>query len=458
MTELNFSEKNELLTQTDVTEVVERLTSAEGEIQAKVFQEIITETEPGTIALLLESLPLDERYCRWLQISKNERVDVLSEMRADPRVDLINKIPEDELDDLFCELSSEDLIEWSESLSKKLVNRAFKQMGIRQQKRFNLYNQYAENEVGRYADHQMLVLQSQSSVDKAQRLFKRVELDCNDSIFIVNENNEFLGSVNQYDLFKADVSQSLLSIADEDMRAIKANTSLIDAAEAIEHSQQIELPIIADDNQLIGRLTLREATVIVREHYEFQLMAQAGLDEEDDLFSPVLKGSRQRALWLGINLLTAFLASATIGLFENVLTQVVALAVLMPIVASMGGIAGSQTLTLMIRGMALGQISHGNLWSFMKNEISIALINGLLWALTVGFIAGIWFKSDLIGITIGCAILINIAIAAFAGVIIPMILQKLHQDAALSGSVILTTVTDVVGFFSFLGLASLLII
>jgi len=169
-----------------------------------------------------------------------------------------------------------------------------------------------------------------------------------------------------------------------------------------------------------------------------------------------MKGAQRRAVWLGINLLTAFLASATIGLFENVLSQVVALAVLMPIVASMGGIAGSQSLTLMIRGMAMGQISAGNLFSLMKNELGIGIVNGFLWAIVIGLVAGWWFGEATIGIVIGCAILINMAVAAIAGVVVPMVLQKFNQDAALSGSVILTTVTDVVGFFTFLGMATLL--
>ncbi len=237
---------------------------------------------------------------------------------------------------------------------------------------------------------------------------------------------------------------------------MSADTSLIEAAEAIEHSSDIELPVVDEEGTLIGRLTLRTATALVREHYEARLMASAGMDESDDLFAPIVKGARRRAIWLGINLLTAFLASATIGLFEDVLAKVVALAVLMPIVASMGGIAGSQSLTLMIRGMAMGQISIGNLFSLMKNELGIGALNGILWAILIGLVAGLWFDDNLIGMTIAVAILVNMLVAALAGVAVPMILQKFNQDAALSGSVILTTVTDVVGFFTFLGLATLL--
>lgn len=444
--------------QPEIANMLEQITASEGKKQAAVFNEIIDETEPGTIAILLESLPLEERYLCWKQVVADIRVDVLTQMRSDPRLDLLQQIPDDELNDIFLDLTPEELIEWSDSLPQKMVTNIVAQMGKKQREQFHLYNQYSDDEIGRYADHQMLTMKATSKVGIAQRYFRRVKLDCCDSLFVIDDDNCYLGTIDKYNLFHADTEISIQSILNEDIRPINANSSLIDAAEAIEHSNQTELPIINENNQLIGRLTLRTATVLVREHYEFQLMAQAGLDENDDLFAPILKGAKYRAVWLGINLFTAFLASATIGLFEDVLEKVVALAVLMPIVASMGGIAGSQTLTLMIRGLAMGQITQGNTFSFMKNELGIGFINGFLWALLVGVIAAYWFNNTVIGFTIGVAILINIVVAALSGVLIPMLLQKVNQDAALSGSVILTTVTDVVGFFTFLSLATLLIL
>jgi len=205
-------------------------------------------------------------------------------------------------------------------------------------------------------------------------------------------------------------------------------------------------------------MTLKDGLQILRESHEAEIRAQAGLSEDEDLFSPVLRSSMRRATWLGINLLTAFLASWAIGLFEATLQQVVALAVLMPIVASMGGIAGSQTLTLIIRGIALGQISKGNLWPLLRKELSVGGFNGVLWACAIGLIAAWWFSDPMIGVVIGSAIAINILAAAVAGVFVPLVLDKLKIDPALSGSVILTTVTDVVGFVTFLGLGTLLLI
>jgi magnesium transporter len=442
--------------QIEVSQVVQQLTEAEGEEQAEVFSEILNEAEAGTIAILLESLPLDERYERWQQVQPEERVDVLNLMRADPRLGILKKMPDEELDLLFSQLSPEDLIDWSDSLPDSITDRALAQMGERQRKHFELYDQYDENEIGRYADHQMLVLNPDSTVAQGQRFFRRIDLDCNDHLFLVDANDKYVGTVRRYDLFKADADSLLSTLIWPDSRVISADSSLIESAETLEHSRELELPVVDDEGTLIGRMTLRTATALVREHYEAQLMATAGMDEDDDLFAPIIVGARRRAVWLGINLLTAFLASATIGLFENVLSQVVALAVLMPIVASMGGIAGSQSLTLMIRGMAMGQISAGNVVSLLKNELGIGALNGVLWAIVIGLIAGWWFDDVIMGIIIGCAILINMAMAAIAGVMVPMILQKFNQDAALSGSVILTTVTDVVGFFTFLGLATIL--
>jgi magnesium transporter len=187
-------------------------------------------------------------------------------------------------------------------------------------------------------------------------------------------------------------------------------------------------------------------------------MATAGLNEDEDLFAPVLRSSKRRATWLGINLLTAFLASWAIGLFEATLQQAVALAVLMPVVASMGGIAGSQTLTLIIRGLALGQIAKGNVSPLLIKEVSVGALNGVLWAMVIGVVVSFWFSSSSIGLVIAAAIVLNIIAAAFSGVLIPIILDKLKIDPALSGSVILTTVTDVVGFVSFLGLGTLFLL
>jgi magnesium transporter len=216
--------------------------------------------------------------------------------------------------------------------------------------------------------------------------------------------------------------------------------------------------VVDGQGRLLGRITIDDVVDVIREQAEHSMMGLAGLDEETDMFAPVLASSRRRAVWLGINLLTAFLAAWVIGLFEGTLQQVVALAVLMPIVASMGGIAGSQTLTLVIRGLATGQLERGNTRILLLKEAGIGLLNGILWALVVAVLAVIWFGNWAIGGIIAAAILLNLLCAALAGVVIPLTMRRVGIDPALAGSVVLTTVTDVVGFFAFLGLATLILL
>jgi magnesium transporter len=208
----------------------------------------------------------------------------------------------------------------------------------------------------------------------------------------------------------------------------------------------------------MGRITIDDVVGIIREEADHTIMSMAGLDEEQDMFAPVMTSAKRRAVWLGVNLVTAFLASWVIGLFEATLQEIVALAVLMPIVASMGGIAGSQTLTLVVRGLALRQVSHANAAQLMIKELSVGIVNGLLWAVVVAAIASVWFQDTDLGMLLGAAMVINLVCAALAGASIPLILDKIGIDPALAGGVLLTTVTDCIGFMAFLGLATIFLL
>jgi magnesium transporter len=245
---------------------------------------------------------------------------------------------------------------------------------------------------------------------------------------------------------------------DVDFKPINVNASRQEVAKIFEELDILSAAVTNDKGMLLGRITVDDVVDIIREEADRALMNMAGLDDEADMFAPVLTSSKRRAVWLGINLVTAFLAAWVIGLFQGTLEQIVALAVLMPIVASMGGIAGSQTLTLVIRGLALGQVDAGNTRILLLKEIGIGLINGVIWSLVVAALAIVWFGNWAIGGIIAAAILINLICAALAGLTIPLVLRRFGIDPALAGGVILTTVTDVVGFFAFLGLATLLLI
>ena len=239
-----------------------------------------------------------------------------------------------------------------------------------------------------------------------------------------------------------------------EVQPFNALTAAADVARRFEQYDLLSAPVVNEEGQLVGRITVDDVVDLIREEGEHHFMGSAGLSEDEDMFAPVMVSSKRRALWLGINLLTAFLASWVIGHFEATLDKIVALAVLMPIVASMGGVGGTQTLTLAIRGLALGQLSSKNAGYLLAKELAIALVNGILWAFVVGIIAGLWFNSTDIALVIAAAMMINLMAAAVAGALLPLALDRLGIDPALAGGVLLTTVTDVVGFLAFLGLAT----
>jgi magnesium transporter len=279
-----------------------------------------------------------------------------------------------------------------------------------------------------------------------------------DVIFLINRSGHFSEAVPISKLYALPEHVPLVDVALHDFPVINATDEGQKVAKDVLFSSYGALPVIDENRKLIGRIDVTTASELSEEYYERQLMASAGMDENEDLFSPVRRSAKARAIWLGINLLTALLASAFIGMFEATLQQVVALAVLMPVVASMGGIAGSQTLTLIIRGLALKQVTPANTRVLLSKELKVGGLNGIIWAVVIGIVAFAWFGDPLLGVVIAIAIFLNIVAAAFAGVFVPVILAKLKIDPALSGSVILTTVTDIVGFVAFLGLGTMLLL
>jgi len=279
-----------------------------------------------------------------------------------------------------------------------------------------------------------------------------------DYLVVVNRSDRYIGLLSISDLLTKDPSLSVGRVMVKDIDPIPAMMPAREVAEIFEFRDLISAPVVDDEGRLLGRITIDDVVDVIRDEAEHSIMSMAGLDEEDDIFSPVVTSSRRRAIWLGINLATAFLASWVIGLFEATLKEVVALAVLMPIVASMGGIAGSQTLTLVIRGMALGYIDSANSRRILAKELAVGALNGLLWAVVVGVVAGLWFSDAMIGLIIAIAMQANLIVAALAGATIPLVMRRFGVDPALSSSMVLTTFTDVIGFAVFLGLATILLI
>ncbi|MGF1688490.1 magnesium transporter [Photobacterium japonica] len=443
----------------DLSLLIERISAADAEEQRLIFNEPeIQQLEAGSLATLFEALPLDERMELWRQLPLNDHVDVLTAMRADTREWVIQSLTDVELDLVLAKLDNLSLIEWADSLPEEIIDRAIDMLSKEDLELFDRANQYTDEQIGRYANPKVISLPQGISVKRAKVLLERYGYHYPAPIYVVTRSKKFVGAINYQQLMEADTAEKLSALADKECPVLEDDTSLTEAVEAIEHSERFSLPIVDDNYAIVGDIDLHLALELMRENYESTLMANAGMSEEDDLFAPIAKSARKRAIWLGINLITAVLAAMTISLFEDVIAEVVALAILMPIVASMGGIAGSQTLTLMIRGMALNQVTAGNRMSLLRNECGIGFLNGVLWSVLIGLMAGLWFQSPVIGVVIAVGIIINIITAALFGVLIPVALDKLELDPALAGSVVLTTVTDVVGFFAFLGTAKLLLL
>ncbi|MDE1316269.1 magnesium transporter [Vibrio aestuarianus] len=443
----------------DLSFQIEAISKADDEQQIDLLGEYVENgLDEGSIAIILEAFPVEPRVRLWRSLPLEMHIDVLTEMRADVRFSIIDALSEVELKLTLAKLDNLSLIEWADSLPDEIISEALRLISRDELELYDQASAYEDDEIGHWADRKVYTLPFSISVDKAKILLEKYHNDSPQHIYLINKAKKFRGIVTYTDILLADGKTLLKNLKQEEIFTLNAHQSLSEAVEALEHAQLPTVAVIDETDTLVGEIDWQFALSTQREIYEARLMAGTGMDEGDDLFAPIMKSSKKRGLWLGINLLTAILASITIGLFEDVISQVVALAVLMPIVASMGGIAGSQTLTLMVRAMALNQITPGNRFALLKNEIGIGSINGLLWALIIGALAGLWFQSTMIGATISLAIVVNIITAAMFGVLIPITLDKFKLDPALAGSVILTTVTDVVGFFAFLGTASLVML
>lgn len=439
-------------------DLIEEVVASQALLDDVDLANTIAATDVESLALLLESVPLEQRLQSWQQIPNIKKLPVLVEMRGDPRETLIDSTPEEEWNNIFRDVDAEQLLEILDSLPNNLVDLAISAMDKQQRQFFKDASQYTDEQIGHWLNRELLILPINAKVRDGLKLLRRELPESTECIFLLNRAGQFSSAVKLNRLFGAAEHIPLVELSEEYIDVIKAEQDAVQAAREVQTSGYISLPAVDENNKLVGRVDIVTACELVNEDYERQIMSSAGMSENEDLFSSVRLSARKRAIWLGINLITAFLASWFIGLFEATLQEVVALAVLMPVVASMGGIAGSQTLTLIVRGLALGQVTNSNRNALLEKELKVGILNGFIWAIVVGVIAFVWFDSSLLGVVISISILLNIIMAAITGVILPVVLSKLKIDPALSGSVILTTVTDIVGFVSFLGLGSLLLL
>jgi len=410
------------------------------------------------LSLLFEALPKEQRLEIWQLLDEDTQHEIFINLGGDSCRWLLQSLEEAAGFKLLDEVSVEELLELEEIIPERFVDYARRQLDEVQTKQYDLAQQYNPEQLGHWLDFDALKVSEKLTVAGARKIFQKGLPQYTEVIYLVSRKGTLIGEVAINALFKANDNDSLLDYANLDVSALHADDDLYEAAEVVIHSEQMAMPVVNADNKLLGRLSVSSAYELRQEVTDEAAAKAGGLREDEDLFSSVTKSAKNRGIWLGINLATAFLASWFIGLFGATIEQVVALAVLMPVVASMGGIAGSQTLTVIVRGLALGQVTDSNRRALLKKELRVGALNGCVWAFVIGVLTYFWFNDGMLSVTITIAILLNLVAASLSGVVIPSILDKLKIDPALSGSVILTTVTDIVGFVTFLGLGSLLLL
>jgi len=420
-------------------------------------REILDGLHPSDVALLLESLPPARRAGAWELVDDELEGDVLAELNDEVRSGLLEDMDAAELRAATEGMELDDLADLVADLPESRTPEIIDALDADDRERLEVVLSYEEDTAGGLMNPVTIAVRRYVTLDAVLGdLRKRGEMPYNTlSLFVIDRNGCYVGMLSMTDLVTNDPQMTVEDVMDTDMVAINAATAAEDVAQAFQDKDLVSAPVVNDDGKLIGQITVDDVVEFIQEKADADILGMAGLGGEDDIFAPVLISARRRALWLGINLATAFLAAAVVGMFEATLAQVVVLAVLMPVVASMGGIAGTQTLTLMVRSMALGRVSDSNARWLMTKEFMIGVLNGLAWAAVVGVITLLFFAGANVAILIAGAVALNLVIAALAGFIVPIVLQRVGVDPAIAGGVVLTTVTDVVGFASFLGLGAL---
>ena len=421
---------------------------------------MLNELKPAEIADLLESLPYTERNLLWDLVDPEKEGEVLLEVGDEARTTLIRDMPLEDLVNATEGLDVDDLADFIQSLPDKVTSEVLTSLDTQRRRRLETILSYPEDSAGGLMNTDTITVRPEVTLEIVMRYLQRLgELPNNtDNLIVTTRDNRYFGVLPLTTLLTSDPQSYVADVMSREIEAIPAETEDDSVARIFEDQDLLSAPVVDQNMKLLGRITIDDVVDVIRDEGDHSVMSMAGLPEEEDLFAPVIPSSRRRALWLGVNLMTAFMASWVVSNFEGTLEKVVAIAVLMNIVASMGGIAGTQTLTLVTRGLALGQVSRQNRIWLLTKELIVGMLNGIIWALVVGGIAYLWFGQANIGIVIAAAMIINLVVAAFSGAAIPLILRKLHIDPAIAGSVVVTTVTDIIGLFVFLGLATVFLL
>jgi magnesium transporter len=412
---------------------------------------------PADVAHLLESSPPKFRRILWELVEVEQEGEVLGELSDELQSLFLSDMDAAEVVQITEGLEDDDIADILQQLPDRVTREVLHSMDHQDRARIEQVLTYPEDTAGGLMNTDTITIRARFTLDVVLRYLRRYEEipEMTDNLIVVNRSDQYMGMLPLRTLLVSDPSASVREMMTTDVQPIPADLPDAEVARLFERHDWVSAPVVDDSGKLLGRITIDDVVDVIREDADHSFMSMAGLDEDEDTFAPVLRTAPRRAIWLGANLITAFIASSVINLFQGTIEKVVALAVLMPIVASMGGVAGTQTLTVLVRGIAMGQVGRNNQAWLVKREMIVGLMNGALWAGVVAVAASVWFEDWSIGIIIAAAMIINLVTAAFTGAVLPLLMTRFDIDPALAGGVVLTTVTDVVGFVSFLGLATL---
>ena len=439
---------------------LDRLSEAlDSGVQSQV-KKLLNSLNGAEIGDLLESLPQARRQVVWDLVKVDLDGDVLVEVNDEVRAGLIRDTSPDDLIQAVGDLDIDDLADILNDLPDTVITEVLRAMDRQDRDRLEQVMSYPEDSAGGLMNPDVVTVRPDVSLDVVLRYLRlRGELpNVFDQLFVVRRTGKYLGQLKLADVLTSEPTRLVSDLIDTSTEAIPVNMTARQVAIEFEHDDLVSAPVIDEKGLLLGRITIDDVVDVIREEGEHMVLTSAGLDEEDDIFAPVMHSARRRWVWLGVNLVTTLLAAVVLYAFQPTLDQLVELAVLFPVVMSMGGIAGTQTLTLMIRGMATGQVSARNSMAILRKELAVGILNGILFSIIIGTIAYLWYGNIGLGLVMAFAIVANLVAGALAGALIPVILKRMSIDPALAGGVVLTTVTDVIGILAFIGLASYLLL
>ena len=422
------------------------------------IQRILSKMDSHEIAHCLESTPSEQRKVIWSIIDKSNEADVLSELGEEIQQDLFDEISNEELLDLVQNLELDEMVDILQNLPQQRISFLLSKMTKIDRERVEMVLEYPEDSAGGLLNNDIISVQKDSTLNLVLEYLRSIgDIPENtDKLFVVSEHNNFIGELKISKIISSDPDLKVSDIMDDQPHYFKLNESDKEVSKFFEQNDLISAAVVNHKNELIGRITIDDVVDVIIEDADQNILSMAGIAE--DTFSPPGRAARKRIIWLGLNLITAFVAALAINIFQDAIDKIVYLAVLMPIVASMGGVAATQTLTIVLRGLTLEQISSSNLAWLFKRELAVSILNGIVLSFIISLVTYLWFNQLILSALIASAMIINLLSSVFAGVFVPIILRRLNQDPAIAGSVIVTTVTDVVGFVSFLGLATVFLL